>query len=140
MKIVNIHLAKTQLSRLIAEVVAGGDVVIAKAGKPLVRLVAVAASQGSRPLGSLAGQVVELEDCWTADPEVEALFHDGEFEPGASHRVAAPARAGATLGETVREMTRARKGAVTGTGHGLAQRTVKGTAKPVVKRARPKQP
>ena len=136
MKIVNIHLAKTQLSRLIAEVVAGGDVVIAKAGKPLVRLVAVATSQGSRPLGSLAGRVVEPEDCWIADPEVEAVFNDGELEPGAPHRVAAPARPGATLGETVREMTRARKGAVKGTGHGTAQ----GTAKAVVKGARPKQP
>jgi len=65
MKTVNIHLAKTQLSRLIAEVVAGGDVVIAKAGTPLVRLVAIATSQGSRPLGALAGQVVETDDCWT---------------------------------------------------------------------------
>ena len=123
MKIVNIHLAKTQLSRLIAEVVAGGDVVIAKAGTPLVRLVAIATSQGSRSLGALAGQVVETDDCWTVDPKVEALFHESELEPRAPHRVSkrAPTR------DPIRETTRAVQGTVKG--------TVKGTAKPSVKRA-----
>jgi prevent-host-death family protein len=38
---VNIHQAKTQLSRLIEKVLAGEDVVIAKAGNPLVRLVRI---------------------------------------------------------------------------------------------------
>ena len=136
MKTVNIHLAKTQLSRLIAEVVAGGDVVIAKAGKPLVRLVAVATSQGSRPLGLLAGRVVEPEACWIADPEVEALFNDGELEPGAPHRIAERARPRETVRESTRATTRALKRSVKET----AQDTAKGTAKPVVKRARPKQP
>ncbi len=81
MKIVNIHAAKTQLSRLIAEVVAGEEVVISKAGKPLVRLVAVAASGGPRPLGVLAGQVVEAVDCWAPDAETNALFYGGALEP-----------------------------------------------------------
>jgi prevent-host-death family protein len=136
MKTVNIHLAKTQLSRLIAEVVAGGDVVIAKAGKPLVRLVAVAASQGSRPLGSLAGRVVEPEDCWTADTEVEALFHDGELEPGAPHRVAERARAD----EGVSETTRVAKRALKRSAKEMVQGTVKGAATQTVKRAAPKKP
>ena len=39
MKTVNIHEAKTHLSRLISEVSAGEDVVIARAGRPIVRLV-----------------------------------------------------------------------------------------------------
>ncbi len=39
MAIVNIHEAKTQLSKLIDRVIAGEDVTIAKAGKPLVDLV-----------------------------------------------------------------------------------------------------
>ena len=39
MQVVNIHEAKTQLSRLLAQVQSGHDVVIAKAGNPLVRLV-----------------------------------------------------------------------------------------------------
>ena len=41
MKTVNLHAAKTQLSRLVDEAVEGEDVVIAKAGKPMVRLVPV---------------------------------------------------------------------------------------------------
>jgi prevent-host-death family protein len=40
-KTVNIHAAKTYLSSLIAEAEAGADVVIARAGKPAVRLVPV---------------------------------------------------------------------------------------------------
>jgi prevent-host-death family protein len=40
-KTVNIHEAKTHLSRLLEEAVAGEDIVIAKAGKPKVRLVPV---------------------------------------------------------------------------------------------------
>ena len=39
MKTVNIHEAKTQLSRLIAEATSGEEIIIAKSGKPLVRLV-----------------------------------------------------------------------------------------------------
>ena len=39
MSVVNIHEAKTQLSRLIERVVGGESLVIAKAGKPLVRMV-----------------------------------------------------------------------------------------------------
>ncbi|MGQ0735897.1 MAG: type II toxin-antitoxin system Phd/YefM family antitoxin [Acidobacteriota bacterium] len=41
MKQVNLHAAKTSLSRLVDEAVEGEDIVIAKAGKPMVRLVPV---------------------------------------------------------------------------------------------------
>ncbi len=88
MKIVNIHAAKTQLSRLIADVVAGEEVVISKAGTPLVRLVPVAAVGGPRPLGALAGKVVEARDCWEPDPETDALFYGGVLEPAPVKRVA----------------------------------------------------
>lgn len=91
MKIVNIHAAKTQLSRLIADVVAGEEVVISKAGTPLVRLVPFAASAGPRPLGVLAGTVVETADCWESDADTEALFYGGALEPAPVRRVAAPA-------------------------------------------------
>jgi prevent-host-death family protein len=47
MKTVNLHAAKTHLSRLVDDAVAGQVVVIAKAGKPMVRLVPVA--PGSAP-------------------------------------------------------------------------------------------
>jgi prevent-host-death family protein len=50
MKIVNVHEAKTHLSRLLSAVAAGEEVIIAKAGKPVARLVPVAAPAGARVL------------------------------------------------------------------------------------------
>ncbi len=88
MKLVNIHAAKTQLSRLIADVLAGEEVVISKAGQPLGRLVPVASAEGPRVLGGLAGRVAETTDCWASDAETEALFYGSEVEPTAPPRVA----------------------------------------------------
>ena len=75
MKVLNIHQAKTHLSRLIEEAVAGETVVVAKAGKPMVQLVPVAAAGAGRPLGLLAGQGKELPGCWDPDPELEESFY-----------------------------------------------------------------
>jgi len=83
MKVLNIHQAKTHLSRLIEEAVGGETVVVAKAGKPMVQLVPVAAVGGERPLGLLAGKAKESADCWTPDVEVEEWFYGEE-------KVAAP--------------------------------------------------
>jgi len=83
MKVINIHQAKTYLSRLVEEAVGGETVVVAKAGKPLVQLVPVAAAGGQRPLGLLAGKAKESADCWSRDEEVEQWFYGGE-------KVAAP--------------------------------------------------
>lgn len=55
MSIVNVGDAKTQLSRLIEAALAGEDVVIARAGKPAVRLVPV--HEGPRRPGAYAGKV-----------------------------------------------------------------------------------
>ena len=58
MKTVNIHAAKTHLSRLVADVAAGGEVIIAKHGKPMARLVPLAAEEPKqRVLGALAGKI-----------------------------------------------------------------------------------
>jgi prevent-host-death family protein len=57
-KTVNIHEAKTHLSRLLAEVAAGEEIVIAKAGKPVARIVPVAVQQPHRLLGIDTGRVV----------------------------------------------------------------------------------
>jgi prevent-host-death family protein len=81
MKTVNIQEAKTHLSRLIQEAAGGEEIVIAKAGKPMVRLTPVSTLEGPRPLGSLAGRVVEADDCWSPDPELEELFHGPPVEP-----------------------------------------------------------
>lgn len=58
MKTVNIHEAKTHLSRLLVEVAAGEEIVIAKAGKPVARIVPVAGPRAERVLGIDAGRVV----------------------------------------------------------------------------------
>lgn len=48
---VNVHQAKTNLSRLLSRVAAGEEIVIAKAGKPVARLVPYRKLKGKRPLG-----------------------------------------------------------------------------------------
>jgi prevent-host-death family protein len=69
MKIVNIHEAKTHLSRLLAEVAAGEEVVIAKAGRPVARLVPVTAPRPQRVLGGDKGRVVIGDDFDAPLPE-----------------------------------------------------------------------
>ncbi|MDE0651389.1 MAG: type II toxin-antitoxin system prevent-host-death family antitoxin, partial [Gammaproteobacteria bacterium] len=56
MVIVNVHQAKTQLSRLLAQVEAGEEVVVARRGKPVARLVAFE-RRGERRPDVLKGQV-----------------------------------------------------------------------------------
>jgi prevent-host-death family protein len=58
---VNMHEAKTELSRLVERALAGEDVIIARAGVPVVRLVPLA-RQGKRKLGQWAGRVRMAED------------------------------------------------------------------------------
>ncbi len=58
---VNIHQAKTHLSRLLVRVAAGEEIVIAKAGKPIARLVPVELPAQDRVAGGDEGKV------WIAD-------------------------------------------------------------------------
>jgi len=53
----NVHAAKTQLSQLLEEVEAGGEVAIARAGRPIARLVPYDAAPRRRRLGLDAGHV-----------------------------------------------------------------------------------
>ncbi|MEO8657467.1 MAG: type II toxin-antitoxin system prevent-host-death family antitoxin [Bryobacteraceae bacterium] len=65
MKTINIHEARTHLSRLIAQVVASGEpFVIARAGKPLVKVVPLEVTPTGRVqrLGFLSGQITVPED------------------------------------------------------------------------------
>lgn len=62
MATVNIHHAKTHLSRLVAEAMSGGEVVIARANRPLVKLVPVAEALPPRKLGTAAGKVRVRDD------------------------------------------------------------------------------
>ena len=62
MKFVNIHEAKTHLSRLLDEVSRGEEVTIAKAGKPIARLVPVTSSRPTRTPGFLRGKIRMSDD------------------------------------------------------------------------------
>ena len=62
MRTVNIHAAKTQLSRLVEAAAAGEEIIIAKSGKPVARLVPLAERRGRRKLGALAGKLRVPED------------------------------------------------------------------------------
>jgi prevent-host-death family protein len=57
MKTINIHEAKTHLSRLVDEVSAGKELVIAKAGKPLAKLVPIRPAKAVRKPGFLKGKI-----------------------------------------------------------------------------------
>ncbi len=80
MQTVNIHAAKTHLSRLIDAVIEGEEIVIARAGRPVARLVPLqqAASPGRRKLGVLGGKLKVPDDFDAPLPE-EMLR---EFEGG----------------------------------------------------------
>jgi prevent-host-death family protein len=71
---VNIHEAKTHLSRLIEKAVAGEEVIIAKAGNPLVKLVRI---ERHKPVLGTARGDFELPHGWDdplTDAEMEDLF------------------------------------------------------------------
>ena len=62
MTTVNIHEAKTHLSRLVDEVAAGAEIIIAKAGKPMARLAPISTPIRKKRLGLLKGKIKVPED------------------------------------------------------------------------------
>lgn len=80
MKTVNIHEAKTHLSKLVDEASKGEPFVIAKAGKPVVKVTALNAPVGTqvRRLGFMAGQVSVPDDFnRMGAEEIEQIFGGG---------------------------------------------------------------
>jgi prevent-host-death family protein len=78
MRTVNIHEAKTHLSKLVEEVAGGETVVVAKAGKPMVRIVPLepVENQPKRRYGMLAGQGSVPDDIKTMfKEEIEEMFY-----------------------------------------------------------------
>ncbi len=67
--IVNIHEAKTHLSKLLARAAVGEEVVIAKAGKPIAHLVPIVDTPRSRVPGSAAGKMMIAPDFDAPLPE-----------------------------------------------------------------------
>jgi len=77
MQTVNIHEAKTHLSRLIEQAARGESFVIAKAGKPLVKVMALSAPEAGQQqrLGFMAGQLAVPDDFdQMGSAEIERLF------------------------------------------------------------------
>jgi prevent-host-death family protein len=71
---VNIHEAKTHLSRLVERVEAGEEVVIDRAGKPVARLVPLSPRAGARRPGLWRGQVAIHEDFDELPAQLRAAF------------------------------------------------------------------
>ena len=72
---VNIHEAKTHLSKLVDRAARGEAFVIAKAGKPLVKVTALDAPAAPQRLGFLAGEIAVPDDFdRMGEAEIEALF------------------------------------------------------------------
>ncbi|MDE2912905.1 MAG: type II toxin-antitoxin system prevent-host-death family antitoxin [Paracoccaceae bacterium] len=70
MYVVNVHQAKTELSKLLAKVEAGEDVIIARRGDPVVRLVACKARNKRQP-DVLKGKIVVSDAFFDPLPEEE---------------------------------------------------------------------
>ncbi|MBL3527826.1 MAG: type II toxin-antitoxin system Phd/YefM family antitoxin [gamma proteobacterium endosymbiont of Lamellibrachia anaximandri] len=79
MHTVNIHEAKTHLSRLIDQAIKGEPFIIAKAGKPLVKVMPLSAPEAGqvKRLGFMAGQITVPDDFdQMGSVEIELLFGD----------------------------------------------------------------
>ena len=74
---VNIHQAKTNLSKLIEAALAGKNVIISKAGKPVVKLVTVKQDQIIASYGKYKGKIIMSDDFNEEDPKINKLFYGG---------------------------------------------------------------
>ena len=79
MKITNIHEAKTHLSRLLECVAQGEEIIIAKAGKPMAKLVPYTTASASRQPGYWRGKVQISDDFDELPEDIEAAFR-GEMK------------------------------------------------------------
>lgn len=85
---VNMHEAKTHLSKLVERVEGGEEIVISRAGKPAAKLVPVPQEQpGKRKLGGWEGIEVPSDEEWERmDKEIEQLFEESEIFPGENEK------------------------------------------------------
>lgn len=85
-KQVNVYEAKTHLSKLLEQVEAGEEIVIARHGRPIARLVPVQRAPVRRELGTWKGKVWISPDFDEPDPELEDLFYNGPIFPDEKDR------------------------------------------------------
>jgi prevent-host-death family protein len=74
MEIANIHDAKSQLSKLIELALEGEEVIIAKAGKPIIKLVPIRADDAPRKGGQWKGRVRIADDFDVLPDDIAAAF------------------------------------------------------------------
>ncbi len=77
MQVYNIHEAKTNLSKLIEKTLKGEEVVIAKAGEPVIKLSPYKEKLKPRKLGLWKGKVVIPDNFDDEDEEINKLFYEG---------------------------------------------------------------
>ena len=80
-EIVNVHAAKTNLSRLLAQVEAGQEVVIARAGRPVARLVPFVEEPRRRWFGAMKGEIRILPGFEAADADFQRDFDESIDRP-----------------------------------------------------------
>ena len=80
-EIVNVHAAKTHLSRLLERAEAGEEIVIGRAGKPIAKLVPYVPDQPKRVFGALKGQIRILPGFDEMDAEITQDFEDSIARP-----------------------------------------------------------
>jgi len=75
---VNIHDAKTHLSRLVDRAAAGEEILIARSGKPVARLVSLAEPRKARQLGRFEGQIRLAQDFDELPEDLQLAFEGRE--------------------------------------------------------------
>lgn len=75
MQIINIHQAKTHLSKLLAATQKGEEIIIAKSGKPIAKLVAYKDTIAPRIPGLWKGKIWIADDFTEEDPGINKLFY-----------------------------------------------------------------
>lgn len=78
--IVNVHEAKTHLSRLLSRAAAGEEIIIARAGKPTARLVAIRTGKRMRGFGMLKGKFTVPDTFFEPLPEEELAAWEGRSD------------------------------------------------------------
>jgi prevent-host-death family protein len=80
-EIINVHAAKTNLSRLLERAEAGEEIVIGRAGKPIAKLVPYVPERPKRVFGALKGQIRILPGFDELDAEIERDFEESIDRP-----------------------------------------------------------
>lgn len=78
MQIINVHQAKTQLSKLLDQVCSGEEVLISRHGKPVAKLSSVDQHLPPRQPGSLKGKIWIAEDFDEFTADLEEMFYGGK--------------------------------------------------------------